>query len=577
MVRRSGAAIVIGAGLMVASVVVAAEWRSRSAETPLPPPELPLTRRLIADGTQVWVAGRTPDGGEEWIAGAARFVVSPSGRVRAAPMRFSVDIAAAAPVADGWVFVTTNGDVARSDTFLGELRELGRVRDRIQYVTRNGVGRAAFVGLGGDLWTTAGSGPPVREDLPGRVTQAVFGDEQRGVALLDDLRLAVTTDGARTWSLAPLAGEFARDIYLSAVGVTVLTTGGRLVLEDDGVLRHRPTALRSDGWRSVTAGVVLHRMNEEGAKIRAVYAAGPGATSLGEPRGWPVEPDAATSPGSYGHYRCRYAGTEATTARPVSPDRTASRGHLTTRARGETPVLAWVGPGGEVVPIPEPALDEGEERALSIRQVLALPEGGVVVSLASPAADLDISRDAGVALEVGPDGRVRGRRAFVWGRGELAVGIARRGRCAGPVVGPNPHGVARMTPILDDAPACHDPAALALPPLDGSALRPCRRATTADVVVFATRRPHLSLESDEEPLDGPGPTLLSGDARATVEWSDGAYCLREVTARAWPDGGREREVTLVARGAGLEGWVELGAEGPRPSWRRLRCEPRTAP
>lgn len=592
--RRVGVAVVVGVAAAAATAVVLVP---RRATRTVPAPVVPSsTSPVIQWGTPIWVADRPADRSQRFLAGGARFVVSSSGRIEVAPTRFEADIAVAAEVRDGWVFVTWHGDVARSDTFLGPLRSLGRVPDHVRFTGPDGVGRAAFVGSSGNLWTTAGDGPPVHAELPGPVREAVFSDERSGVALLRDLRVAVTTDGGLTWSVPSLAGEFARDVYLSSLGATVQTTGGRMVLGADGTLRHRPNAVSLGAWRHIDRGTILGRLNAAGSQIGAVYTSPPGATSIGEPREWPYESVAEASRTREGTYHCRYAGD----GEPPTPSTWATlsslaqrrgggqddgagstrafvraatpRGMLMTRSPGGAPVLAWMNAAGRVVPIPEPALDEADDGE-SVHHVLVLPDGGVALVVLSAYVHVNDFRDAGVALDVGPDGRVRGRRPFEWWRGESVVGVARRGACAGPVIHPSRSGAGRLLPIADDAHACERVDAIDLPPIDGASLRPCRRRPSADATVLVGFQGVVALQAEDEPLDGPDPTLFSPPARATLEGSGAGYCIRELAARGSPGDTPLRDITLTARGPALEGSVARDVVGQPAAWLRIRCEP----
>ncbi len=449
---------------------------------------------------------------------------------------------------------------------------------RVRDVPRRAVGCAAILGFNGDLWVTAGSGLPVRAELPGPVRDAVFGDDRSGVAWLNDLRVEVTTDGGLTRSMPGLAGEFARGLYLGSSGVTVQTTGGHLVLGVDGRLHHRADAGRPE-VRQPESGALRNQLNATGIRISAVYVSPTGAMSLGGPHEWPHEPIAAASIAGWSTYQCRYGGDAEATYRSVGVTGSVRwlgwavtpRGRLTTRS-GAATALAWVRAGGQVVPIPEPMLDEADDDRVSVGQVFALPDGGVVFVVSSGLRRLSDFRDAGVALDVGPDGRVRGRRPFKWGRGEAVVAIARQGRCAGPVVGAQYPGVVRMLPIADAARACTRTGPIELPSLDGSTLRPCRRPTSEDAIVIATHEQFVSLLADLAAQHSPDDTLFSLVTRAGVESSGTGHCLRDVTIVA-PDNAPNREITLTARGDGLEGSVDLDVVGAPTAWRRVRCEP----
>lgn len=515
-------------------------------------------------------------------------------------MRFESDIVVATEVRDGWVFATSSGDVARSDTFLGALRSLGRVNGPV-HASPTTSGRATIIGRGGDLWTTTGRGLSVRSELPTSARYAVFADELRGAALLTDLRVAVTTNGGLTWAVPSLVGEFARGVYVGASGVTVQTTGGHLVLEADGGLHHRPDAGRPAASPTVDRAVV-RRLNAEAARVTAVYSSPPGATSEGAPRGWPDEPF-ATWAGmmTTGHYRCRYAGETAAATRPqweVAAERALQRirdqdvnhaaigwsiqtatprGALLEREGVVVPRLGWMDVRGTIVSIPEPSLDEGGDLRQSVGQVLALADGGVAVSLLHWSANLNDFRDAGVALDIGPDGRVRGRRPFEWTRGESVTAMARRGRCAGPVVGSSHGGPGRMLPIVDAEGACTRVERIDLPTVYGHTLLPCARSPVADATVVVGRRFQVELEDASEPDAGRGPVTFAGARQVTVELNDARYCLREVRAIGPYDEASPREIVLTARDGALEGSVARDGGGARAAWRRVRCEPQETP
>lgn len=179
------------------------------------------------------------------VCGPLRLTYSLGRPLEVAVQRFASDIAFATPVRGGWVFVTADGTVTRSDTFLGPLHILGRVPCFDRLASSHSAGRIAVVGARGGLWTTDGATPLVRWTFRGRVVSAAFSDAAHGAVVLDHGELLVTRDAGRSWPRVDLQGEVAWQVELTSRGIVAATTAGTQLLTTAGPRRVGVT-LRDD-------------------------------------------------------------------------------------------------------------------------------------------------------------------------------------------------------------------------------------------------------------------------------------------------------------------------------------------
>ena len=124
---------------------------------------------------------------------------------------FAYRIVAIAHVASGWLFVSADGTLARSDTFVGPLRRVADVDAPWDHAPTIADGRLALV-QHGTLYTTDGSTPlqPVTALTPGLVLDAIFLDATTGMAVMADHRLLRTRDAGATWLPVPFEGTPTR-------------------------------------------------------------------------------------------------------------------------------------------------------------------------------------------------------------------------------------------------------------------------------------------------------------------------------------------------------------------------------
>jgi hypothetical protein len=142
------------------------------------------------------------------------------------------------PLAGGWLFLTQDGSLVRSDSFAGAIRRAGTVAPPYRPL-RACRGRLAVVDDGGTLWLSDGTEPPARAALPepGRALTAVFLDARRGIVVLEGGQLARTGDGGAHWSRVHLGGEAGWDVERVGDEARVETTAGPRAIDDSGALR----------------------------------------------------------------------------------------------------------------------------------------------------------------------------------------------------------------------------------------------------------------------------------------------------------------------------------------------------
>ncbi len=192
--RWVGAAI---ATVSVAAIVGGSVLVVRSAE-----PAVTQVRRpdppAWPSQAHAWEVHRGEGNTRQVLFGLLRFTIGPRG-ISVATTHFDDTLIAAVPVTRGWVFVSADGTVASSETFLGAPRPVGRITGAFS-VARVSVGRAVILGEDGSLWTTDGDGNGlVRHRLPADVRDATFVDATHGVAVLRDGRAMITDTAGQRW------------------------------------------------------------------------------------------------------------------------------------------------------------------------------------------------------------------------------------------------------------------------------------------------------------------------------------------------------------------------------------------
>jgi hypothetical protein len=139
-------------------------------------------------------------GTRAYLFGSLRVQIS-GDHVDVSRARFSAPIAAANEVEHGWVFVTQDGVVAGSDSFVGEPRRLGQTGVFAPAGARASRGRAVIADATGVLWQTDGTAPlaPIGSLADRAIDSAAFADARFGAALARTGELLVTSDGGATW------------------------------------------------------------------------------------------------------------------------------------------------------------------------------------------------------------------------------------------------------------------------------------------------------------------------------------------------------------------------------------------
>lgn len=533
------------------------------------------------------------DGTRYVLRGGTRLAVRLSGVVDVAPVYFETPILWAARVGDGWAFVTMGGDVARSDTFLGAPRPLGRLPCELTdapytHPQQGFMNRIAFVDDAGSLWTTDGRAPLRRADVLGRARLVAFADARHGVAVMDDGRLLVTRDGAR-WSTHPLGGDLAWGLDGGRPGQAVIvdTTAGHLVLDASGDLRHDPSAAPGpvEPWidlRSLRAHAL--RVPPDGTPYDA-----PADRARCDERPPPRRRDYGPRDDELPtfHYACRLGeraptppgrdepahvdllgARQAAGPVPWRVEASSSRGSLVSIRRAGTTMMGWAGGEGEVVTLPEPFL-AGRGANIDWRvSTIALPDGGLAWVVGEDTRGLGV---VGVALDVAPDGAVRGRRPFV-GLDQHLLGLVRRGACAGALLGDMRGGAMRWLPTGGGGSRCPGASVVDLPALPvGRSMPPCGAASAADLAIEARGYYRFDFAGISAPADAM--SRDQDDHHLSLRFTPAGYCLAHVesseVAGRRPSAWRMR---LDARpSGGLRGHIEL-ADG---TTRRVRCEARS--
>ncbi len=203
-----------------------------------------------------------PDGSDDVVIGDTRVTIG-ADAVRWATVTFTDAIMSATPVANGWVFVMSEGYLAFSETFLGAPRRLGNLSNAIGSIAP-GVGRVAIVTDTGQLVGTDGSGPPAPMALPGdpTVLAAAFIDAQHGIVVLSGRPLLRTADGGSTWTDVDLGPAAAFDALAWNGRLVALTTAGARAIGNDGaVTATSPPPERLMGFEALTTPATLARLS----------------------------------------------------------------------------------------------------------------------------------------------------------------------------------------------------------------------------------------------------------------------------------------------------------------------------
>lgn len=291
--------------------------RTRPAPGPLPAVACEL----------VQVLATRDDGARDVLCGPVRETLPLRGVPAVAPERFDAPVVTAAPVARGWVFVTADGTITRSDTFTGPLRLLGRVPCfDPEAGAAHSAGRVALLDRAGALWTTDGAAPVTRWTFPSRARSAAFADAAHGAVVLEHGELLETRDAGRTWPRVDLGHEVAWAVALTPRGIAAATTAGAWRLGPEGPRR---------------AGVHLDGQEHESTGFPTVASdrAARASVRAGEVFSVATIDD-----------RCAPAGPERSWAELDAPfgnaDTPSYRCHITARGRGNVQAAARRPPPG---------------------------------------------------------------------------------------------------------------------------------------------------------------------------------------------------------------------------------------
>lgn len=134
----------------------------------------------------------------------------------------------------GWAFVSVEGVVARSDTFLGDLTLLGETCER-HHSHRATRGRLAIT-CGDRAFLTDGRALTPAGVTPSRVVEAAFSDARNGAAGLVDGGLVVTSDGGATWRPVALGDDLCVGVTLAGGALRIRTARRTSTLSADGRL-----------------------------------------------------------------------------------------------------------------------------------------------------------------------------------------------------------------------------------------------------------------------------------------------------------------------------------------------------
>lgn len=579
-------------GLAVLPVGVAGYLARELRAPPRPCPvalRMPLPR-VACD--HVEVLAERPDGSRDVLCGRVRETLPGEGTAAVAAERFASDVVSATPVERGWVFVTADGTVTRSDGFVGRLRLLGRVPCAARW--SRSVGRSAVVDADGAVWTTDGAGPLMKWTLPRAVRSVAFASATHGAAVLERGELFVTDDAGREWTRVDLGGDVAARVTTDRRGALLASTtaGIRAVVgrgvagsggdcEDDwpaSSLR-RPGRF---GWGTDT------QASEVSAQAQEVFAVGTaddrcgradparsaapsgdfheyhcsfsdvGRPTAGAPRGQPrwvlwhtgtehVEEQVSMGADGTPAVRLEWRGRDArgafagrsgpavsgiTALQPgpgVMVEAVSREGLLLAPRHAEA--LLWArrgGPIGFLAAIPDLCLDAPTSLAA------VQPDGGVAWVRWHLVGDEAIV----VALEAGPDGALRRRRNVVV-PGTPRIGLGRWDGAVGVVAWPSREISATAFYPMDASPTRALPASPLTPPHSCEA--PPSASAGPTLTLWRTSERHAY----QVPMDGGGFAYHGlHPSHYELEVGDGATCVRRVLLQ---DGDIDLPTLLHAR------------------------------
>lgn len=204
----------------------------------VPPPPDPVGRaELLPTVRSPWIAGTEPDGTRHVVFGSVRATLQGTSPTWA-EHRFAAAIAVASRVTSGWVFVATDGAVARSDSFTGPLERLGSVAGYRDRGPRANVGRVTAIDQDNGLWSTDGSAPLARMVVPADafVLDAAFADHVHGAVAVDGGHVFYTADAGRGWTPVDLGGDAAMRLDAHAGRIVIHTSAAPRYLDPPGAL-----------------------------------------------------------------------------------------------------------------------------------------------------------------------------------------------------------------------------------------------------------------------------------------------------------------------------------------------------
>lgn len=184
--------------------------------------------------------------------------------VRIAEDGFTSAIPAAAPTADGWLFLSRDGVLATSATWTGPLRRVADAPAAI-VASQAGIGRITFRDEGGRWAWADAAGIHGFEGLPAPPMSAAFADTRRGAVVLPGGALRTTDDGGATWTDAPIGDDAA---------VALLAEGG-------AVRVYWAARAPTDLFTGPSHEPPRELTDLQQARIRAAQAAGAPAAPLG--------------------------------------------------------------------------------------------------------------------------------------------------------------------------------------------------------------------------------------------------------------------------------------------------------
>ncbi len=521
---------------------------------------------------RVDVLAERADGSRDVMCGSVRETLPAEGAATVAAERFDGRVVSATPVARGWVFVTEDGTVTRSDRFTGPLRLLGRVP--CVAVRSHSVGRAVVLDGHGDVWTTDG-GPLMKWELPRRVRSIAFDSATHGAVVFDRGELLVTGNAGGEWTRFDLQGAVAARVTVDYRGVLQASTtdgtqaivglgvsGAGRCFGDQGVDSPGRFGLGTDARASEASARAqeIFRVGTSDDRCEQVDAARGRASSLDSHR-----------------YHCAFSGTRRTPAgaQRVAPDplrwvlmETATEhveAEVTSGAdsarivrlmwRGRDARGAYTGQSGPALvgmasPLPgrglwvEAVSRDGLLLDSPSHDVLLWARRGGPIGLLAEVPDcletltvLAVERPGGgvawarwnqlgdeaivTALEVGPDGVLRRRRSLAIPRTET-VGLGRWDGVMGVVAWSSREFAATTFYPLDASPTRALPALPLTPP------RACEAPAVPGGSAITLWRAGVRHAYDI-PMEGAGTTQhgLVG-TRYELEVTDGQTCVRSL-------------------------------------------------